>query len=125
MTVQDPAFGWAAGQLVSTPRDQLDFFTALVDGELLSPDLLAEMEATVPAPGATILGDEAYGLGLQTLTLSCGATAWTHGGDIPGFQTRGAVTTDGRGVMLAVTALPTVEETAAHVEEAVDTAICG
>ena len=125
VTELDPSFGWAAGQLVSTPRDLLDFFTALVDGELLPPELLAEMQATVPAPGATVLGDEAYGLGLQTLTLSCGATAWTHGGDIPGFQTRGAVTADGRGVMLAVTALPTEEETAAHVEEAVDAAICG
>ena len=125
VTVQDPSFGWAAGQLVSTPRDLLDFFTALVDGELLPPELLAEMQTTVPAPGATVLGDEAYGLGLQTLTLSCGVPAWTHGGDIPGAETRGAVTTDGRGVMLAVTALPTDEEMAGHVEEAVGTAICG
>nr|WP_281372038.1 serine hydrolase domain-containing protein [Modestobacter versicolor] len=124
VTTQDPSFGWAAGQLVSTPSDLLDFFTALVDGELLSPEMLAEMQATVPAPGATVRGAEAYGLGLQTFTLSCGGTAWTHGGDIPGSETRGAVTPDGEGVMLAVTALPTSDEQALAVEQAVDAVLC-
>ena len=124
VTVQDPSYGWAAGQLVSTPSDLLEFFTALTDGELLSAEMLAQMETTVPAPGATVRGAESYGLGLQTFTLSCGGTAWAHGGDIPGFETRGAVTEDGRGVMLAVTALPTTEEKATHVEAAVDAALC-
>ena len=124
VTVQDPAFGWAAGQLVSTPGELLEFFTALVDGELLSPATLAEMETTVPAPTSSLNGIESYGLGLQTFTLSCGGTAWTHGGDIPGYETRGAVTTDGRGAMVAVTALPGDEESAALVEETVDAAIC-
>ncbi|MGY5885260.1 serine hydrolase domain-containing protein [Modestobacter lacusdianchii] len=123
--VQDPAFGWAAGQLVATPSDLLEFFTALVDGELLSPEMLAEMQTTVPAPTSSLNGIESYGLGLQTFTLSCGGTAWTHGGDIPGYETRGAVTEDGRGAMVAVTALPTEEEAAANVEATVDAAICG
>ncbi len=124
VTVQDPSFGWAAGQLVSTPGDLLDFFTALVDGELLAPGLLAEMQDTVAAPGSSASGDEAYGLGLQTVTLSCGGTAWTHGGDIPGYETRGAVTDDGRGVVVAVTALPTALEQIVAVEDAVDAALC-
>ncbi|MCZ2818476.1 serine hydrolase domain-containing protein [Modestobacter sp. VKM Ac-2984] len=123
VTVQDPAFGWAAGQLVASPGDLLDFFTALVDGELLGPAMLAEMQSTVPAPGSAASGDEAYGLGLQTFTLSCGGTAWTHGGDIPGYETRGAVTEDGRGVMVAVTALPTAVEQIVHVEDVVDVAL--
>ena len=124
VTVQDPSFGWAAGQLVSTPRDMLDFFSALVDGELLTPELLAEMETTVPAPDATPRTEESYGLGLQTFTLSCGGTAWTHGGDIPGAETRSAVTTDGRGAFVAVTALPTELQGVVDVEDAVDAAIC-
>jgi D-alanyl-D-alanine carboxypeptidase len=124
VTVQDPSFGWAAGQLVSTPGDLLQFFTALVGGELLAPDLLAEMEGTVPAPGSSASGDEAYGLGLQTVTLSCGGIAWTHGGDIPGFETRSAVTEDGRGAVVAVTALPTGVEQIVAVEDVVDAAIC-
>jgi D-alanyl-D-alanine carboxypeptidase len=124
VTTQDPSFGWAAGQLVSTPRDLLTFFTALTDGKVLSPEMLAQMETTVPAPGATVRGAEAYGLGLQTFTLSCGGTAWTHGGDIPGFETRGAVTDDGRSVMLAVTALPTSDEQGLSVENAVDAVLC-
>ncbi|MCZ2824254.1 MULTISPECIES: serine hydrolase domain-containing protein [unclassified Modestobacter] len=124
VTVQDPAFGWAAGQLVASPGDLLDFFTALVDGELLGPAMLTEMQSTVPAPGSAASGDEAYGLGLQTFTLSCGGTAWTHGGDIPGYETRGAVTADGRGVMVAVTALPTELEQIVHVEDVVDAALC-
>ncbi|WP_369136958.1 serine hydrolase domain-containing protein [Modestobacter versicolor] len=125
VTTQDPSFGWAAGQLVSTPDDLLDFFTALVDGELLSPAMLAEMQTTVPAPGATVRGDESYGLGLQTFTLSCGGTAWTHGGDIPGTETRGAVLPGGEGVVLAVTALPTTTERAEAVEATVDAVLCG
>ncbi|WP_222196009.1 serine hydrolase domain-containing protein [Modestobacter italicus] len=124
VSVQDPSFGWAAGQLVSTPGDLLEFFTALVDGGLLTPELLAEMQTTVPAPDASARGDELYGLGLQTFTLSCGGTAWTHGGDIPGYETRSAVTEDGRGAVVAVTALPTEIEQYVHVEDVVDAAIC-
>ena len=111
-------------QLVSTPRELLEFSTALLGGELLTPESLARMQATVPAPEATASGDASYGLGLQTVSLSCGGTAWTHGGDIPGFETRGAVTADGRGAVLAVTALPTELDQAREVEEAVDAALC-
>ena len=125
VTVQDPSFGWSAGQLVSSPRDLLTFFTGLVGGDLLSPELLAQMETTVPAPDSSLSGVESYGLGLQTFTLSCGGTAWTHGGDIPGYETRGAVTEDGRGAMVAVTALPRSTEQAEQAEQVVDAAICG
>jgi D-alanyl-D-alanine carboxypeptidase len=111
-------------QLVSTPRELLEFSTALLGGELLTPESLARMQATVPAPEATASGDASYGLGLQTVSLSCGGTAWTHGGDIPGFETRGAVAADGRGAVLAVTALPTELDQAREVEEAVDAALC-
>ncbi|SDQ15599.1 serine hydrolase [Quadrisphaera sp. DSM 44207] len=126
VTDQDPSAPWAAGALVSTPGDLLAFFTALVEGELLSPEMLEQMQTTVPVPADQSLratGEE-YGLGLQTFPLSCGGIGWTHGGDISGTETRGAVTEDGRGVMIAVTATPPTVEAYVHVEEAVDAAIC-
>ena len=39
--------------------------------------------------------------------LSCGGTAWGHGGDIAGYHTRGGVGPDGTAVTVAVTAPPT------------------
>ena len=47
-----------------------------------------------------------YGLGLINYPLSCGGTAWGHGGTIPGYQTYDAVGPDGAAVTIAVTALP-------------------
>lgn len=58
------------------------------------------------------------------MPLSCGGLAWGHGGDIPGFETRGGVTEDGRAVTVAVTLLPGSEEQAAGVLSAVGTALC-
>lgn len=125
VTESDPSAGWAAGAMISTPDDILRFFTALIDGRLLAPEQLKQMQSTVAAPGSDVRGDERYGLGLQTFSLSCGGFAWGHGGAYPGYETANAVTTDGRGAVVAVTALPTTLEAATHVEEAVDHAICG
>jgi D-alanyl-D-alanine carboxypeptidase len=74
-----------------------------------------------PGPGR---GDERYGLGLQTFTLSCGGTAWSHGGDYPGYSTTNAVSTDGRAVTLATTALPTSLNVLKDLENFVDAAMC-
>ncbi|MGY2079085.1 serine hydrolase domain-containing protein [Modestobacter sp. SYSU DS0657] len=125
VTVMDVSMGWAAGALVSTPRDLLRFSHALISGELLRPELLTEMQQTVPAAGTVARGEEGYGLGLQTYTLSCGGVAWGHGGDLPGTHTRNAVTTDGRGAVVVITGDPTTEEQAIRLEETIDTAICG
>ncbi|MCS7479541.1 serine hydrolase domain-containing protein [Umezawaea endophytica] len=124
VTEMDPSLGWAAGQLISTPRDLNTFFLALLGGDLLDPERLAEMKKTVAAPKSGVRGDERYGLGLSTFTLSCGVEAWGHGGDAPGYETRNAVTADGRAAAVAVTALPTAIDPAKHVEEAVETALC-
>ncbi|WP_306214829.1 serine hydrolase domain-containing protein, partial [Actinoplanes sp. RD1] len=110
VTDMDPSFGWAAGQLVSTPSDLRVFFEALVGGKLLKPAQLKAMMTTVPAPGFEPTGDWSYGLGLASRALPCGGLAWGHGGDIQGFETRNLVTTDGRSAVVAVTGLPTGEE---------------
>ena len=47
ITVLDPSWAWAAGDIVSTPSDLDAFFVALLGGELLPPALLAQMQTTV------------------------------------------------------------------------------
>lgn len=130
ITRLDPSWGWAAGQLVSSPRDLNSFFSALLGGEVLRPAELKEMTTTVKTDGS--LPNSSYGLGLFKSPLSCGGELWGHGGDINGYETRGGVTKDGRAVTVAVTALPSAVATdeagmtKAHqdVLDLVDTAIC-
>ncbi|MEW1721073.1 serine hydrolase domain-containing protein [Streptomyces sp. NPDC093109] len=121
-TELDPSWGWAAGGLVSTNSDVNRFYTALLDGRLLRPAQLRQMRTTVPADH---IGEGArYGLGLAGRPLSCGGLYWGHGGDIPGYETRGGVTEKGRSVNIAVTALPTDPEEVKGLEKAVDTLLC-
>ena len=103
-TRQDPSWGGAAGEIISTTRDANRFLRALVQGRLLAPAELAEMQRTVPTsedfrsnwPGAR------YGLGLMWIPTSCGGS-WSHGGDIMGFKTRNGVTSDGsRSVVVSI-----------------------
>ncbi|WP_166663196.1 hypothetical protein [Streptomyces sp. KS 21] len=66
------------------------------------------MRTTVPAGylgrGAPT-GWRPYGLGLVSRPLSCDDVYWGHGGDIPGYETRGGATEDGRAVSVAVTVM--------------------
>lgn len=69
-------FGRGDGGIVSTAHDVARFFRALLDGQLLPNDLLAQMQTIVaddpPAP-------ESYGLGLMADELPFGAV-WGHAG---------------------------------------------
>ncbi|MBP2479160.1 D-alanyl-D-alanine carboxypeptidase [Crossiella equi] len=125
-TVMDAGWGWAAGELVGTPEDLNRFYRALLGGKLLRPVELAEMKRTVPAPG--LFAGATYGLGLMRVELGCGKVMWGHGGDIPGYETRGGVTEDGREAALAVTALPgtfgDAQTAHQHVLAAVETMLC-
>lgn len=129
----DPSWGWAAGQVVTSPSDLNEFLRAVLDGRLLDEAMTAEMQKTVPSDEGLWPGSE-YGLGLQSYPLSCGGVIWGHGGDIHGFQTRNGVAADGTAFTVAVTALPWgfIEEddeprlTDAYqaVTDAVDAAFC-
>ena len=127
LTDLDASWAWAAGGLVSTPGDLTRFYAALLGGHLLRPAELAQMRTTIPSPSASRPGAR-YGLGLQSLPLSCGGLSWGHGGDIPGYETRGGATDDGRAVTVAVTAIPTALEdplaSATRVLAVVDEALC-
>lgn len=123
VSVQDPSFGWAAGQMVSTPSELNRFFVALLQGRLLPADLMREMQTTVPAPE---LGKDArYGLGLISRSLRCGGLSYGHGGTITGYSTTNAATKAGRAATVAVTNLPRSEEQLHRVEAVVDRALCG
>jgi D-alanyl-D-alanine carboxypeptidase len=125
VTISDPSFGWAAGQLISTPSDLARFFTALLDGRLLEPELLAEMQATVAAPDlAEIVPGTRYGLGLTSTPLTCGGLAWGHGGDIPGYHTSNGAIDGGRSAVIAVTRLPADLAEITNLSETLDTALC-
>jgi D-alanyl-D-alanine carboxypeptidase len=122
-TEMDPSWGWAAGQMISTPGDINKFLTALVGGNVLAPAQLAEMQKTVEAPGFP--AGWSYGLGLMKISLSCGEFAWGHGGDIDGYENRNGITEDGRAATVVVTALPTREQSPEMLPDGVlDTALC-
>jgi D-alanyl-D-alanine carboxypeptidase len=65
-----------AGGITATADDLASFWRALFGGQLLNPELLAEMTRSVPANES----DVRAGLGLFRLDLRCGV-AWGHGGD--------------------------------------------
>lgn len=100
----DPYWTWAAGAMISTPAELNEFMRAIVAGELLDEVRHDEMLTGIPT-GEELLPGSTYGLGLESVELSCG-TAWGHSGDIPGYQTRNAVAEDGTAFTVTVTALP-------------------
>ena len=107
ITEMDPTWGWAAGAMVSTPSELNTFFQAVFDGRLLSQASIDEMKNGAVDASSYLGPGTVYGLGLIGRSLSCGGTAWGHGGSIHGYQTDNAVGPDGTAVTVAVTALPT------------------
>jgi D-alanyl-D-alanine carboxypeptidase len=84
-TSYNMTWGDAAGEMVSTAADLNRFFRALLDGRLLSPDLLEQMRTTV----------DAYGLGIYSVDLPCGPV-WGHDGGTIGHLTVSWHSPDGR-----------------------------
>ncbi|MGW0658053.1 serine hydrolase domain-containing protein [Streptodolium elevatio] len=107
--------------VVSTPADVNTFFRALASGRLLPAEQWEQMRATPP-------GANGHGLGVQTVTLSCGGTYYTHMGDGLGVVSRLGVTADGkRAVSLAITSTGARPDTAklnAATAVAIDRALC-
>jgi D-alanyl-D-alanine carboxypeptidase len=91
ITVYNPSFTWAAGNVVSSLEDVTRFLSALLTGRLLSLELLAEMTTWVDT-GQPEVG---YGTGLQVIRTPCGDVIG-HDGGIPGFATMALATADGR-----------------------------
>ena len=135
ITEMDPAWGWAAGAMVSTPSELNTFFQAVFDGRLLIQASIDEMKNGAVDASSYLGPGTVYGLGLIGTPLSCGGTSWGHGGTIHGYQTDNAVGPDGTAVTVAVTALPTAiadqnnpessaKEKHQRNKDAVDAALC-
>jgi D-alanyl-D-alanine carboxypeptidase len=80
VTDEPATWAWGAGAIVSTADDVARFFRALLEGEVVPPDLLEEMQMLVPA------GRNRYGLGLAVYPTPCGP-AWGHTGNANGYIT--------------------------------------
>ena len=87
-TAANPAWAWAAGAIVSTSDDLVRFYRALLGGELMGPQLLEEMETTVPMGHG-----KGYGLGLERWTVC--PDVWGHDGVVPGYENLVFSTADG------------------------------
>ena len=97
-TAENMSWADSAGALISTASDLSRFWSAIGNGTLLSPAQIREMRQTVPAAAgdvATVPGSR-YGLGIFSTPLTCGGVYWSHEGDVPGYNTVGAVSSDGR-----------------------------
>ena len=123
-TLLDPSAGDAGGAIISTPEDMTRFFSALLGGDLLAPELLTQMQDTLPS------ADGRYGLGLAWSPLSCGGGYWRHGGAVPGYASAEGFTDDGRGVVLSLSSLFAFGDEAkdsaqaAAATELIDNALC-
>lgn len=79
---------WADGAIVSNAPDLATFFVALLQGKLVPPRLVAEMEKIVPR-------SHGEGLGLYRLPSPCGRWFYGHTGGTPGYVTFAAGSKDG------------------------------
>jgi D-alanyl-D-alanine carboxypeptidase len=84
------AFGgpWADGAIVSSATDLAVFFGALLRGELVPAELVAEMQTIVSR-------SHGEGLGLYRLRSPCGLWFYGHTGGTPGYITFAAGLQDG------------------------------
>ena len=75
----NPAWGWAAGAMISTLDDMRIWAPALATGVLLSPAMQTQRLQTLRMPGQS--PGETYGLGTFNLGGWIG-----HNGSVPGYQ---------------------------------------
>ena len=108
-------FGWGAGEMVSTARDVARFLQALLGGELLTPDLRAELLTTVPSDWEE---SDGYGLGIEEVSSLMGQApspcgpAWGHLGFAMGHTTIALSSESGdRQVVVCVNSLVMSDET--------------
>ncbi|WP_410982265.1 serine hydrolase domain-containing protein [Bacillus cereus] len=94
ITVLNPSFANAGGDMISTGEDLTTFFRALLSGKLLTQEMQKEM---MTSTADSSLGK--YGLGIHATKLPDGTEVWGHGGGIPGFTNFAGGTEDGQHVI--------------------------
>jgi D-alanyl-D-alanine carboxypeptidase len=122
VTAWNPSWAWAAGAVVSNADDLARFYGALLAGDLLKPELLAEMENTVPV--TTSPDGPGYGLGLMHDAVACSDT-WGHTGGVPGYTSLVSGRRDGsRIVVVLVNTSVTTRRAGAIIRAQLGTAFC-
>jgi D-alanyl-D-alanine carboxypeptidase len=99
----EPSIPWSAGAMVSTGTDLNVFWRALLDGQVVPAEQLAEM--TTPQGAATEAEGSGYGLGVGATELPCGVTYIGHSGGIYGYYTLSGATPD-RAFTVTLTSTP-------------------
>lgn len=114
-SLASPSIAWAAGGIVSNADDVTRFFSALLKGRLLRPDLLSEMRTVVPRSN--------YGLGLLRVETRCGS-AFGHLGDAPGYRNVVLASSDGRRVAEVMVNVDPSFVSTSRLESGVETVFC-
>lgn len=99
----EPSIPRSAGAMVSTGTDLNAFWRALLDGQVVPAEQLAEM--TTPQVGATEAEGLGYGMGVGATELPCGVTYTGHSGGIYGYYTLSGATPD-RAFTVTLTSTP-------------------
>ena len=99
----EPSIPWSAGAMVSTGTDLNAFWRALLDGQVVPAEQLAEM--TTPQVAATEAEGLGYGMGVGATELPCGVTYTGHSGGIYGYYTLSGATPD-RAFTVTLTSTP-------------------
>ncbi|KAA1425554.1 beta-lactamase family protein [Mumia zhuanghuii] len=86
-TAVNPSLFGAGGELISTNADLERFFSALLGGRLLTPELLDAMLTPSVTGGR-------YGLGLTWRETACGVRVYGHDGDVVSYQAYSFTTLD-------------------------------
>lgn len=92
LTVLNPSFYWADANAISNAHDVTLFWRALFGGRLLPASYVQQMTTAIPTGDPVF---DLYGLGLESMKLSCGVRLWGHTGAVQGFGTQTWSTPDG------------------------------
>jgi CubicO group peptidase (beta-lactamase class C family) len=98
---------FAAGELAMSPSDMAKWNMSLINGSILSPDLLRELTTEVHLKNGAGTG---YGLGLGIRSAD-GHRIWQHGGGVSGFISANTTYPDER---MAITVFTNQDDPAAH-----------
>ncbi|MFC4373239.1 serine hydrolase domain-containing protein [Nocardia halotolerans] len=93
-SVYNMSWAMAGAGLVSTMSDLNRFYRMLLDGQIVSPESLAQMQRTVPVIALDGTQIE-YGLGLHKVRSPGGEVFWGHDGSVFGAQALSLTSADG------------------------------
>ena len=121
VTALNTSMAIGSGAVISTTYDLSRFYAALLGGRLLEPAELAEMTATVSAPGMGV----SYGLGLGEIPLTCGGAYFGHPGELLGYRTWAGITRDGSRTAVVYATSDGGPDTQQAMRTLVDQELCG